>query len=447
MYKKLLLVMIIFFVFLNISYSEDYITIDSLLPLLQKSPLYSVYKIQYENSLQNYYLSQANLKPNITFQASYNLGETKTIIGSSTTINTTQNTVLSLSYSQIILPFGEAGINLKLAELSLEQAKNNFQINYNDLFLQFLQSIYNLYLAQEKLKIYEESYSLAVKQREVAEKQFENKVINEINLLDYKQREKLAETNYNSAKSNLELAYKSLENLLGTTLPRVPVKIDIKYDEIEDKPEDLLSKLYTNNLSVKNASLELEKSKLNLDKAYLPSWGISFSGNYNTGNASYNASFNTKNYLLSFNTDQTFGDTISSSKESWNIKIQFSIPILDGGSSNINKTQAELSLKQTRINFEKTKKEVELNFWKTYYNLIQAQSVIKQKEIALEQKRLNFEAQKIRYSLGLITDLDLKSYEIEFIQAKYDLEDAILNYNLLRVQLTNLLGNLGGNLL
>jgi len=265
--------------------------------------------------------------------------------------------------------------------------------------------------------------------------------------LDYKQREKLAETNYNSAKSNLELAYKSLENLLGTTLPRVPVKIDIKYDEIEDKPEDLLSKLYTNNLSVKNASLELEKSKLNLDKAYLPSWGISFSGNYNTGNASYNASFNTKNYLLSFNTDQTFGDTISSSKESWNIKIQFSIPILDGGSSNINKTQAELSLKQTRINFEKTKKEVELNFWKTYYNLIQAQSVIKQKEIALEQKRLNFEAQKIRYSLGLITDLDLKSYEIEFIQAKYDLEDAILNYNLLRVQLTNLLGNLGGNLL
>lgn len=92
------------------------------------------------------------------------------------------------------------GINLKLAELSLEQAKNNFQINYNDLFLQFLQSIYNLYLAQEKLKIYEESYSLAVKQREVAEKQFENKVINEINLLDYKQREKLAETNYNSAK-------------------------------------------------------------------------------------------------------------------------------------------------------------------------------------------------------------------------------------------------------
>ncbi len=106
-------------------------------------------------------------------------------------------------------------------------------------------------MAQEKLKIYEESYSLAVKQREVAEKQFENKVINEINLLDYKQKEKLAEINYNSAKSNLELAYKSLENLLGITLPRIPVKIDIKYDEIKDKPEDLLNELYANNLSIK----------------------------------------------------------------------------------------------------------------------------------------------------------------------------------------------------
>jgi outer membrane protein len=265
---------------------------------------------------------------------------------------------------------------------------------------------------------------LAVKQRETAEKQFENKVINEINLLDYKQKEKLAEINYNSAKSNLELAYKSLENLLGITLPRIPVKIDIKYDEIKDKPEDLLNKLYANNLSIKNASLDLEKSKLNLDKAYLPSWEITFSGGYNTGNTSYNASFNTKNYLLSFNTDQTFGDTISSNKESWSIKVQFSIPILDGGSSNINKTQAELSLKQMQINFEKTKKDVELNFWKTYYNLIQAQATIKQKEVTLEQKKMN-----------------LKSYEIEYMQAKYDLEDAILNYNLLRVQLNNLIEN------
>jgi len=441
MYKKLLFIMIISFVFFNISYGEEYITIDSLLPLLQKSPLYNIYKIQYENSLNNYYLSQVNLKPNITFQASYNQGETKTTIGSSTTINTTQNTILSLSYSQIILPFGEAGINVKTAELSLEQAKNNFKINYNDLYLQFLQSLYNLYLAQEKLKIYEESYSLAVKQRETAEKQFENKVINEINLLDYKQKEKLAEINYNSAKSNLELAYKSLENLLGITLPRIPVKIDIKYDEIKDKPEDLLNKLYANNLSIKNASLDLEKSKLNLDKAYLPSWGITFSGSYNTGNTSYNAYFNTKNYLLSFNTDQTFGDTISSNKESWSIKVQFSIPILDGGSSNINKTQAELSLKQMQINFEKTKKDVELNFWKTYYNLIQAQATIKQKEITLEQKKMNFDAQKIRFGLGLITELDLKSYEIEYMQAKYDLEDAILNYNLLRVQLNNLIGS------
>jgi len=94
-----------------------------------------------------------------------------------------------------------------------------------------------------------------------------------------------------------------------------------------------------------------------------------------------------------------------------------------------------------QIIFEKTKKDVEINFWKTYYNLIQAQSTIKQKEITLEQKKMNFDAQKIRFGLGLITELDLKSYEIEYMQAKYDLEDAILNYNLLRVQLNNLIEN------
>lgn len=82
---------------------------------------------------------------------------------------------------------------------------------------------------------------------------------------------------------------------------------------------------------------------------------------------------------------------------------------------------------------------------KTYYNLLIAQESIKQKELVLEQKKANLEAQKIRYNLGLITDLDLKNYEIDYMQANYDLESSILNFNLQKVQLFILLGDLEVN--
>ncbi len=432
MYRKTVFYLLLILIFIvNFSFSEDYLTLESFKPLLTKSPLYKIYQAQYDSALQEYNLAYANLKPQLSLQASYNQGETKS--GN-----------LSLNFSQVLFQKGQIGISVKLAELNLEKAKNDFKTNYQNLFYQFIQSFYNLYLAQEQLKIYEESYNLAKKQEEVAEKQFKDGVINKITLMDYKQKAKLAEINYHSAKNNLELSYKSLENLLGTTLPRVPVKLNVNYKPITYSSDDLISKLYSNNLTIKNSALDLEKAKVNLEKADLPSWNIGISGSYSSGNITYALSFDTQNYALNASISPSWSTSqksLYSTENIWNFKIFFSTPILDGGSKNISKSQAQISLDQAQINYEKTKKDVELNFWKTYYNLLSAQEAIKQKELVLEQKKTNLEAQKIRYSLGLITELDLKNYEIDYMQAQYDLENAILNFNLQKIQLDILLGN------
>lgn len=161
-----------------------------------------------------------------------------------------------------------------------------------------MQNFYNLYLAQEQLKIYEESYKLAKRQEEVAEKQFKDGLINEISFMDYKQKAKLAEINYNSAKNNLELSYKSLENLLGKNLPRKPVKLDVKYEPVTYSYDELISRLYSNNLTIKNSSIDVEKAKINLEKSNIPSWNISVSGSFTSGNTTYALSFDTQNYAL-----------------------------------------------------------------------------------------------------------------------------------------------------
>ncbi|HPP16744.1 MAG TPA: TolC family protein [Dictyoglomaceae bacterium] len=442
MYKRVLGFIFLVLLLFSVSFSQESLTLESLLPLLQKSPLYQIYQSQYESYLQSYYASQAQLKPQLSAQAGYNQGETSVNLSGVTSTSESKIVNISLNYSQVLLPWGEVGISLKSSSIDLEQAKNNFRSNYQNLYYQFLQYFYDLYLAQEQLKIYEENYNLAVKQREVAEDQFKNGVINEITLLDYRQQEKLAEINYSSGKNNLEIAYKTLENFLGTKLERIPVKIDIKSDLFSEKPEDLINVLYNGNITIKNAALDVEKSKLSVEKAKLPSWGVSVGGSYNTGNTSVSFSFNTQDYALGVGLGQTFGESQKvaySTKDVWNFKVSFSTPILDGGTKNISIKQAELSLEQAKLNYEKTKKDVELSFWKTYYNLLQAQGTLKQKEMILEQKKANYEVQKIRYELGIITVLDLKSYEVDCLQAEYDLENAALNFDLQKVQLNILL--------
>ena len=442
MYKRVLGFIFLVLLLFSVSFSQESLTLESLLPLLQKSPLYQIYQSQYESYLQSYYASQAQLKPQLSAQAGYNQGETSVTLSGVTSTSESKIGSITLDYSQVLLPWGDVGISLKSSSIDLEQAKNNFRLNYQNLYYQFLQYFYDLYLAQEQLKIYEENYNLAVKQREVAENQFKNGVINEITLLDYRQQEKLAEINYSSGKNNLEIAYKTLENFLGTKLERIPVKTDIKSDLFSEKPEDLISALYNGNITIKNAALDVEKNKLSLEKAKLPSWGVSVGGSYNTGDTSVSFSFNTQDYALGVGLGQTFGESQKvaySTKDVWNFKISFSAPILDGGTKDISIKQAELSLEQAALNYEKTKKDVELSFWKTFYSLLQAQETLKQKEIILEQKKANYDAQKIRYELGLITDLNLKSYEIEYLQAEYDLKNAILDFNLQKVQLDILL--------
>ncbi|HOJ93566.1 MAG TPA: TolC family protein [Dictyoglomaceae bacterium] len=442
MCKRVLGFIFLVLLLFNVSFSQESLTLESLLPLLQKSPLYQIYQAQYESYLQSYYASQAQLEPKLSAQVGYNQGETSITLSGVTSTTESKVGSITFDYSQVLFPWGDVGISLKSSAIDLEQAKNDFRLNYQNLYYQFLQYFYDLYLAQEQLKIYEENYNLAVKQREVGEDQFKKGAINEITLLDYKQQEKLAEISYSSAKNNLEIAYKTLESFLGTKLERIPVKIDIKSEAFSEKPEDLINVLYNGNITIKNAVLDVEKSKLSVEKAKLPSWSVSVGGSYNTGNTSVSFSFNTQNYSLGVGVGQTFGESkkvVYSTQDVWNFKISFSTPILDGGTKNISIKQAELSLEQATLNYEKTKRDVELSFWKTYYSLLQAQETLKQKEMILEQKKANYDAQKIRYELGLITELDLKSYKIDCLQAEYDLKNAVLNFNLQKVQLDILL--------
>ncbi|MGB9856617.1 MAG: TolC family protein [Dictyoglomaceae bacterium] len=437
---KKILVIILITLSVNYSYAQEILKIEDLLPYLEESPQWKIAQAKYESVLSRYNVSSASFLPQINSQISYSLQEASYTLGKMES----KNLNLNLSYSQVIFPWGQAGISLQSSAIDLEKEKNNLKLTYQNLIYQLTDKFYKLYLAQEQVKIAQESHNLYVKQRENAEKQYKSGNLSLVSLMDYQAKEKNTEINLQIAKNNLELAYKSLENFLGRRIERIPTIVDLNYKEMNEKPEDLLEILRNNNLSIKNASLDLEKAKLSLKQAQLPSLVFSLKGNYNKDNNSLSFSWDTQKYALSINYGYNYPFDGKTSQENWNLSFNFSIPLYDAGIRKEGIKQAELSLSQAEISFENTIKDVELSFWQTYYNLLQAQENVKQRELILEREKTNYEFQKTRFQIGLITEYDLKQYEISYLQAEYDLKKAILDFKIAKIQLENLLNRLGG---
>lgn len=434
--KKFILLLSISLFILTFSYSQDVLRWEDVLSYLSESPQWKIAEARYESILSRYKVSSSSFLPQINSQIVYAQSEATVTLGT----RETKQLNLSLSYSQVILPWGQAGINLQSTSIDVEKEKNNLRSTYQNLLSQLADKFYSLYLAQEQLKIAEENYNLYCEQRKNAEKQYKEGNLTLVNLMDYQAKEKSAEINLQMARSNLEIAYKSLENFLGRKIARIPVVVDLSYKEFDEKMGDLLQELRKNNLTIKNAGLDLEKTKLSLKQAQLPNWTFSLKGSYDKASNSLSFSWDTKNYAINLNYGYSYSfEGGGTSQDSWNISFNLSLPLYDGGTKREEIRQAELSIKQQELSFDNTVKDVELNFLKAYYNLLQAQENVKQKELSLEQKKVNYEFQKTRFQIGLITEYDLKSFEISYLQAKYDLEKAILDFKLAKFQLEQLL--------
>jgi len=432
---KKILIIICFSFFITLSFAQDFLRLEDLIPYLNESPQWKIAKAKYENVLSRYNISLGSFLPQIASQISYSMQEASYTMGKTEN----KNLNLNLSYSQVIFPWGQSGISLQSSAIDLEKEKNNLKSTYQNLIFQLTDKFYKLYLAQEQLKIAQKNYDLYIKQRENAEKQYKNGNLSYVSYLDFQAKEKNAEINLHMAISNLEIAYKSLENFLGKKIQRIPAIVDLNYKEMDEKPEDLLKILLDNNLSIKNARLDMEKAKLSLKQAQLPSSIFSLKGSYNKDNNSLNFSWDTQKYAININYGYNYPFDGKTSQENWNISLNFSIPLYDAGTKKEEIRQAELSLSQTEISLENTIKDSELNFWQIYYNLLQAQENIKQKELILEREKTNYEFQKTRFQIGLITEYDLKQYEISYLQAEYDFKKSILDYKIAKIQLENLL--------
>jgi len=216
----------------------------------------------------------------------------------------------------------------------------------------------------------------------------------EIDLLEVQARKAEAQSMYNQAKLNRELAYQFLSFLLNREV--VSIK---KLHDVAPMPEVSKTALEANNLDIQKAKLglriterafELEKSR------FLPEVGA-FAEYGSADNVLWN----------------DFAD-----KDFYTVGVQLSWNLFNGGVDQKNMEKAKLNYLKTRDQVELAKKGIALKAKKLRTEILSADADIRNYRKQLQFARKVYENYKTRYKEGMVSISDVlikQSKELEVL--------------------------------
>ncbi len=181
---------------------------------------------------------------------------------------------------------------------------------------------------------------------------------------------------------------------------------------------------FKNNKSIKVQMIEVERSKIKVDKA----WKNAFF------NVSYSASAN------------RYFKEIASTNQSYSHSVTLAQPLYTGGSIQSGIKIGKSSLDLAELNLEKTKKDIILNTVQAYINVYDAQNTLDVYTVSKKALDKNYEIQKEKYKLRLVTRPELLESErsVKDMEANIISQKATVEIN--KETLGNLIGMKGSDI-
>lgn len=173
-----------------------------------------------------------------------------------------------------------------------------------------------------------------------------------------------------------------------------------------------------NNKNIKMQMLEVERSQINVDKAWKNAYF----------NVAYNASAG-KYFKDIAGTDQAYSHSVTLSQ-----------PLYTGGSIKTGIEIGKSSLELAELTLDKTKKDVILNTVQAYINVYDAQNTLDVYKISKSALDTNYKEQKAKYDLRMVTKPELLESErsLKSMEANIISQQATVEIN--KETLGNLIG-------
>ncbi len=343
--------------------------------------------------------------PQIELSGGYNIAE-----------NTSHNLSLNLSVN----PFnsGKNIIEIVAQKNLLNMQYQNYLKTKQNLILNVIEKYFNLLKAQEILNLYRENLERKRFEYEMIKSFIEAGLRPAIDSLKALSEYLSAKIKVKEAQNNVKIA--EMELKLKMDLPfseKITIK-KIKFEKEKLTPIDTCIMLamkqnpeirYTRaNIKVKSANFYQKIIDL------LPNLTI-------TGNYDYD---------------------VENKENDWKIFLGLTFTIFDAGKLWRQKDIYNLYLKNAKLEYEKTKKEIILEIQKIYTNLITASENVEIMEKKVLSAKTNYDRTLEMYKEGLSSFLDLKDAGIFLLESQIDYTEAIFDYLTKKYKLYALIGRL-----
>ncbi len=327
---------------------------------------------------------------------------------------------LSVSISQPIFTYNRTKLQIKELELNLENAKLNYAMQKLNMEKQVTQFFYDVYQAQMKLTVTQDEFKNTQKSFEITQ----NKVTAGIAA---KEELYQAELNFATAKSSLENAQVSLDNLkdqfkqyIGMDImEEITVMTDVTLNPVIVDVKKAIEHGLNSRMELRQREIDIETSQFAMIRTK--------SLNEFKGDVSLSLGITGDNEILKNIYDNPTNNP--------RVSVSFNLPLYDWGEKKARIKAQEAAIETQKLSQVEEKKQITLDIRRVYRSL---QNLVNQIAIAAQSEKnaqLTYEINLERYANGDLTSMDMNLFQNQLSTKKMTYAQTLIDY---KIELLNL---------
>ena len=318
----------------------------------------------------------------------------------------------TVSLTQPIFAWGRYYYGYQAAKLNYQAVQRDVNAAYNQLRLDVSEAFYAVLIAQEFLRVAQQSVSLVEKQLGIAEASLKAGAATDFDVLRAKVQLANAKSQLVRAENAIITAKNAYKTVLNVPLAEnVSVKgtleIPEKHQRLALNLDTLIEQALKNRPEVHRTQLSEQAAHKQVDIAKtrsLPDLGLF------------------TNYQISQN------ERLTQMNRIWSVGFQINIPIFDGFATRAAIQQSESTLKQVQLGGTQVKVGVEFEVRNAYLNLLGAQTLIDVQREAVAQAQESVRIANLQFQNGIITTVALTDTQLALAQAEVNRLQAYHDY-------------------
>lgn len=412
------------FAFSNTLFAQsDTLTLEQCLDIaLKNNPQIKLAEGNFESTQSNFMMSRSGLLPQVSAQASGTKNAGTFLFGPIARPGAFENYSAGFQAQQLIFDFGKTiskvNASSRLVEAShedLRSVKQDVVLNTNIAYFNYLQAVRiarvqeeALKQAQEHLKRAEAFYHAGTAPQFDVAKAEVDVANSRVNLI--------------KAENQIKISRIQLENVLGKKLPDGVVLKDIlEIPQAEINTDEALQIAIKNRPSLLASKAMVEASRSLLTSAWtsnLPT--ISLSSGYKwTGFSLSGPLYN-----------------------SWNVGVNFSVPIFAGWSIQAGIDQAKANLKSAEASNELAMQQLYLDVQEQEFSLQEARQAIDASQKLVENAEIALKLAEGRYNSGVGSAIEVTDAELTLSNARIAYIQSLYNYRVAYARLRHAMGTI-----